>query len=68
MKTKPYYVLIKWNKSHPQNKLKPSHEIWQDYNDSYAYGSPLYEVLDYFDSFASARKQKYIEKRAEKIN
>lgn len=31
-------------------KFKDNHvEIWRDYDDGFIWGSPLYEVLGYFD-------------------
>ena len=55
MKIKPHYILLKWNKKHAQNKSKPNYQIWKDYDDTHAYGSPLYEIIDYFDSLKDAR-------------
>ena len=55
MKIKPYYILLKWNKKHPQNKSKPNYQILRDYDDTHAYGSSLYEIIDYFDSLKDAR-------------
>ena len=47
--------MLKWNKKHAQNKSKPNYQIWKDYDDTHAYGSPLYEIIDYFDSLKDAR-------------
>ena len=35
------WVIVKFN----DNSIK----VWTDYDDGYAWGSVLYEVLDYFD-------------------
>lgn len=56
MKIKPYYILLKWNKKHPQNKSKPNYQIWRDYDYTHAYGSSLYEIIDYFDSLKEAKQ------------
>lgn len=56
MKIKPYYILLKWNKKHAQNKSKPNYQILKDYDDTHVWGSPLYEIIDYFDSLKEARQ------------
>jgi hypothetical protein len=56
MKTKPFYILIKYVATHPHNKGKSNlYKIWKDYDDTCAYDSPIYDVLDYFDSLREAR-------------
>ena len=57
MKLKPFYILIKYRANHPQNKSKSNlYKIWKEYDDTCAYDSPLYDVLDYFDSLREARQ------------
>lgn len=57
MKIKPHYVLIKYRRDHPQNKSKTSlYKIWKEYDSSHIYGSALYDVVDYFNSYSEARK------------
>ena len=58
MKIKPYYVLLKYNMKHPENKYRPSqYDIWKEYWDDYLFDSILYEVIDFFDSLKDARQR-----------
>ena len=58
MKVKPYYVLLKYNMKHPENKYRTSkYDIWKEYWDDYLFDSILYEVIDFFDSLKDARQR-----------
>jgi hypothetical protein len=57
MKIKPYYILLKWNKSYSQNKSKPSYQIWKEYDDTIKFDSPLYSIIEYFDSLNEAKNK-----------
>ena len=58
MKVKPYYVLLKYNMKHPENKNRTSqYDIWKEYWDDYLFDSILYEVIDFFDSLKDARQR-----------
>ena len=59
MKIKPYYILLKWNMKHPENRYRTSlYEIWKEYYDDYVFNSILYEVIEFFDSLPEAREHK----------
>ena len=48
-----YYMILKWYPSDPKHT---HYEITKEYDDSnYRWGSPLYEILEYFDT----RKEAY---------
>ena len=58
MKIKPYYVLLKYNMEHPENKYRTNqYDIWKEYWDDYLFDSILYEVIDFFDSLKDARQR-----------
>jgi len=58
MKIKPYYVLLKYNMKHPENKYRTNqYDIWKEYWDDYVFDSILYEVIDFFDSLKDARQR-----------
>ena len=42
------WVVVKFNDGR--------YKIWADYNDGWAWGSPAYEVLDYFTDYRAAQK------------
>ncbi len=51
-----YFTLLKFNKNHPQNKNKKNlFEIWESYDDQIIWGSPLYEIIEYFDTRKQAQ-------------
>ena len=51
MKIKPYYILLKWNMKHPENRNRTNlYEIWKEYWDDYKFDSVLYEVIEFYDS------------------
>ena len=59
MKIKPYYILLKWNMKHPENRNRTNlYEIWKEYWDDYNFDSVLYEVIEFHDSFSEAREHK----------
>ena len=58
MKIKPYYILLKWNMKHPENRNRTNlYEIWKDYDEGHLFDSILYEVIDFFDSLKDARQR-----------
>ena len=58
MKIKPYYILLKWNMKHPENRNRTSlYEIWKEYDEDFLYDSILYQVIDFFDSLKDARQR-----------
>ena len=58
MKVKPYYILLKYNMKHPENKYRTrQYDIWKEYWDDYVFDSILYEVIDFFDSLKDARQR-----------
>ena len=58
MKIKPYYILLKWNMKHPENRYRTSlYEIWKEYDEDFLFDSILYEVIDFFDSLKDARQR-----------
>ena len=58
MKIKPYYILLRWNMKHPENRNRTSlYEIWKEYDDDFLFDSILYEVIDFFDSLKDARQR-----------
>ena len=58
MKVKPYYILLKWNMKHPENRNRTSlYEIWKEYDEDFLFDSILYEVIDFFDSLKDARQR-----------
>ena len=58
MKIKPYYILLRWNMKHPENRNRTSlYEIWKEYDEDFLYDSILYEVIDFFDSLKDARQR-----------
>jgi len=58
MKVKPYYILLKWNMKHPENRYRTSlYEIWKEYDEDFLFDSILYEVIDFFDSLKDARQR-----------
>ena len=59
MKIKPYYILLKWNMNHPENRNRTSlYEIWKEYWDDYNFDSVLYTVIEFHDSLSEAREHK----------
>ena len=59
MKIKPYYILLKWNMKHPENRYRTNlYEIWKEYWDDYNFDSVLYEVIEFHDSLNEAREHK----------
>ena len=59
MKVKPYYILLKWNMKHPENRNRTSlYEIWKDYDEDFLFDSILYEVIEFYNSLAEAREHK----------
>ena len=59
MKVKPYYILLKWNMKHPENRYRTNlYEIWKEYWDDYNFDSVLYEVIEFHDSLSEAREHK----------
>jgi len=57
MKLKPFYILIKYVATHPHNKGRSNfYHIIKEYDDTYAYDSPIYDVIDYFDSLIEAKQ------------
>ena len=59
MKIKPYYILLKWNMKHPENKYRTNlYEIWKEYWDDYNFDSVLYEVIEFHDSLSEAKEHK----------
>ena len=59
MKIKPYYILLKWNMKHPENRNRTNlYEIWKEYWDDYKFDSVLYEVIEFYDSLPEAREHK----------
>ena len=58
MKIKPYYILLKWNMTHPENRYRTNlYEIWKEYDEDFLFDSILYEVIDFFDSLKDARQR-----------
>ena len=58
MKIKPYYILLKWNMKHPENRNRTNlYEIWKEYDEDFLFYSILYEVIDFFDSLKDARQR-----------
>ena len=58
MKIKPYYILLKWNMKHPENRYRTNlYEIWKEYDEDFLFDSILYEVIDFFDSLKDARQR-----------
>ena len=58
MKIKPYYILLKWNMKHPENRNRTNlYEIWKEYDEDFLFESILYEVIDFFDSLKDARQR-----------
>jgi hypothetical protein len=59
MKIKPYYILLKWNMKHPENRYRTNlYEIWKEYDEDFLFDSILYEVIEFFDSLSEAREHK----------
>ena len=59
MKIKPYYILLKWNMKHPENRYRTKlYEIWKEYDEDFLFDSILYEVIEFFDSLSEAREHK----------
>ena len=59
MKIKPYYILLKWNMKHPENRYRTNlYEIWKEHWDDYNFDSVLYEVIEFHDSLSEAREHK----------
>ena len=59
MKIKPYYVLLKWNMKHPENRNRTNlYEIWKEYDETYLFDSILYTVIEFYDSLSEAREHK----------
>ncbi len=48
-KCKPYFIVVKFVE-------KGNFKIWKDYDDTHSWGSPLYDIIDYFDSYKEARR------------
>ena len=58
MRIKPYYILLKWNMKHPENRNRTNlYEIWKEYDEDFLFDSILYEVIDFFDSLKDARQR-----------
>ena len=58
MKIKPYYILLKWNMKHPENRYRTNlYEIRKEYDEDVLFDSILYEVIDFFDSLKDARQR-----------
>ena len=58
MKIKPYYILLKWNMKHTENRNRTNlYEIWKEYDEDFLFDSILYEVIDFFDSLKDARQR-----------
>tara|TARA_R100000353_G_scaffold107735_1_gene77432 strand:+ start:2615 stop:2788 length:174 start_codon:yes stop_codon:yes gene_type:complete len=54
-----YYMVFKW---FPNDPKRTYYEIIKEYeNSNYVWGSPLYEILEYFDTRKEA--QEYIKKQ-----
>ncbi len=52
-------MILKW---HPSDPKRTHYEIIKEYeNSNYVWGSPLYEILEYFDTRKEA--QEYIKKQ-----
>jgi len=45
---KPYFIVVKFVK-------KGNFKIWKDYDEGHIWGSPVYEVVDYFNSYKDAQ-------------
>ena len=59
MKIKPYYILLKWNMKHPENRNRTNlYEIWKEYDETYLFDSILYTVIEFYDSLSEAREHK----------
>ena len=59
MKIKPYYILLRWNMKHPENRNRTNlYEIWKDYDEGYLFDSVLYTVIEFYDSLSEAREHK----------
>lgn len=59
MKIKPYYILLRWNMKHPENRNRTSlYEIWKEYDETYLFDSILYTVIEFYDSLSEAREHK----------
>ena len=59
MKVKPYYILLKWNMKHPENRNRTNlYEIWKEYDETYLFDSILYSVIEFYDSLSQAREHK----------
>ena len=59
MKVKPYYILLKWNMKHPENRNRTNlYEIWKEYDETYLFDSILYLVIEFYDSLSEAREHK----------
>ena len=59
MKVKPYYILLKWNMKHPENRNRTNlYEIWKEYDETYLFDSILYSVIEFYDSLSEAREHK----------
>ena len=50
MKIKPYYILLKWNMKHPENRNRTNlYEIWKEYDDGFTFDtawSPPEEICE----------------------
>ena len=59
MKIKPYYILLKWNMKHPENRNRTNlYEIWKEYDDGFTFDSILYSEIEFHDSLSEAREHK----------
>ena len=59
MKIKPYYILLRWNMKHPENRNRTNlYEIWKEYDETYLFDSILYTVIEFYDSLSEAREHK----------
>ena len=59
MRVKPYYILLKWNMKHPENRNRANlYEIWKEYDDGFTFYSILYSVIEFYDSLNEAREHK----------
>ena len=59
MKIKPYYILLKWNMKHPENRNRTNlYEIWKEYDETYLFDSILYSVIEFYDSSSEAIEHK----------
>mgnify|MGYP003144244125 FL=1 len=51
MKIKPYFIVVRFIQGSYKGKVK----IWKDYDPNTVWGSALYEILGYADTFTEAK-------------